>query len=96
MTQTIEEAAREFAEREAEVGDIDRNALHKGYYWGAKDFMSQPLAARLTDAEKEKIRKEYADMSEYPTEHDMGYTVAMVRSLLERIFGKELFEGKEE
>ena len=31
----IEKAANEFADREYEYNDIDRNALYKGFYWGA-------------------------------------------------------------
>lgn len=32
----IEKAANEFADREYEYNDIDRNALYKGFYWGAE------------------------------------------------------------
>lgn len=31
----IEKAANEFADREYEYNDIDRDALYKGFYWGA-------------------------------------------------------------
>ena len=58
---TIEEMATEFAEREYEVGEIDRDALRKGYYWGAKDTMALPLSACLTDAERERVRGIYKD-----------------------------------
>lgn len=32
----IEKAADDFADREYEYNDIDRNALYKGFYWGAQ------------------------------------------------------------
>nr|DAL35613.1 MAG TPA_asm: Glucitol operon activator protein (GutM) [Caudoviricetes sp.] len=32
----IEKTANEFADREYEYNDIDRNALYKGFYWGAQ------------------------------------------------------------
>lgn len=32
----IEKAATDFSEREYEVGDIDKDALHKGFYHGAE------------------------------------------------------------
>lgn len=32
----IEKAANEFADREYEYNDIDRDALYKGFYWGAQ------------------------------------------------------------
>ena len=31
-----EKAANDFADREYEYNDIDRNALYKGFYWGAQ------------------------------------------------------------
>ncbi len=31
----IEKAANSFAEREYEISDIDKDALYKGFYWGA-------------------------------------------------------------
>jgi len=32
----IKKEADIFAEQECEYGDIDRDALYKGFYWGAK------------------------------------------------------------
>lgn len=32
----IQRAAEEFADREYEIGKEDHDALHKGFYWGAK------------------------------------------------------------
>lgn len=49
-----------FAEREYEIGQVDRDALYKGYYHGMKDSLSLPITDRLTDEEKEEIRTMYA------------------------------------
>ncbi len=82
----IDARATEFAEREYEVGEIDYDALRKGYYWGAKDTMSLPLASRLTDSEREKIIEKYGHST------GNGYISASgFRLELEEIFGKELF-----
>lgn len=32
----VEKAANDFADREYEYNDIDRNALYKGFYWGSQ------------------------------------------------------------
>lgn len=37
----IEKLAKEFAERECEIGQVDRDALYKGYYHGMKDFLGK-------------------------------------------------------
>lgn len=39
--QEIEKAAKEFAERECEIGQVDRDALYKGYYHGMKDSLGK-------------------------------------------------------
>lgn len=36
IKEDIEKAANDFADREYEYNDIDRNALYKGFYWGAQ------------------------------------------------------------
>lgn len=36
----IEKAANEFAEREYEISDIDKDALYKGFYWGANWYVN--------------------------------------------------------
>lgn len=99
MTKTIEEAAREFAEREAEIGDIDRDALHKGYYRGAKDFMSLPLSERLTPAEKEGILKLHTRYAEDITKYNdevISANCEGVMHAIELIFGKEMFKKEGE
>lgn len=56
MKQTVEEAANEFADREYEISDIDRDALHKGFYHGAKWQAEQSpwirVEERLPDREE--------------------------------------------
>lgn len=37
----IEKAATEFADSEYEIGEVDWGALHKGYYHGMKDALSE-------------------------------------------------------
>lgn len=37
----IEKAAEKFADRECEIGQVDRDALHKGYYHGMKDALGK-------------------------------------------------------
>lgn len=37
----IEKAANEFADREYEIGEVDWDALHKGYYHGMKDALGK-------------------------------------------------------
>lgn len=47
----IEKAANEFADREYEIGEVDWDALHKGYYHG----MKEALGKQVKDAEETVI-----------------------------------------
>ena len=58
---------------------------------GANWLMQQPLADRLTDEEKEKIRAEYNFYKDSWNETELTETT--MESFVE-IFGKELFNGK--
>ena len=58
---------------------------------GAQWLMQQPLADRLTDEEKEKIKGMYADL--IPLKGHMAGIVGKMM-LLEQIFGQELFNEK--
>ena len=58
IEEMIDVRANEFAEREYEVGDIDRDALRKGYYWGAKDTMSFALSHQWRSVEDELPEKD--------------------------------------
>ena len=65
---------------------------------GALWLMTQPLADRLTDEEKEKIKQTYESLcrkisnTELPSDYIDCATAQML--LLESIFGKELFNEK--
>lgn len=110
MTKTIEEAAKSFANREYEIGQVDWDALYKGYYHGIKDFLAKPLRDRLTEAEKERVRKMYKEAVEGKCELEkmqpqnthaknsiaMKIGVNMGRILaLESIFGSDFFKEGE-
>lgn len=91
MTQTIEEAARAY-QRESNVmmSNFCPEDIEDAFINGAEHVMSLPLASRLTPAEKERVRKEYAET--YPDDIDRGVTNMCIESVLERIFGTELFK----
>lgn len=64
---------------------------NEGNFKDAADYLfALPLSYRLTDAEKDMIRKEYADT--YPNDVDNGITNMSKAHMLERIFGKEFFK----
>ena len=58
-----------FTERECEIGQVDRDALYKGYYHGMRDFMSLPISDRLTEEEKKKMERCYLVEKETVAEH---------------------------
>lgn len=106
---TIEEASKIFADKEYEIGQVDWDALYKGYYHGMKDLLDKPLADRLTAEEREKIRDSYIrarafykaenNLSKEAPEHEyQGAVWRCQMELLESIFGAEMFaeEGGEE
>lgn len=92
MTKTIEEAAKRFANREYEIGQVDWDALYKGYYHGMKDLFAKPLSDRLTAAEKERVREKYWQAAKdwVGIGDARGYCRTCIA--LEEIFGKEMFE----
>ena len=68
MSKTIEEAAREFVanyyeleEYGDEVSDIEFDNSEECFIGGANYVLSQPLSQRLTDEERERVRKMYKD-----------------------------------
>ena len=87
MSKTIEELASKYVE-DVYGGDTD-------FIYETEDVLSwlfnKPLTQRLTDAEKEMIRKEYADT--YPNDPDCGLSNISIASVLKRIFGKDFFEN---
>lgn len=98
MGKTIEEAANEYAANWEAKHNIHNPELYDlivdVYKASAERMMSQPLASRLTAEEKERARKIYRD---YRQKWDCSCNdIESERSfycfsLLERIFGKELF-----
>lgn len=113
MSKTIEQAARE-----ASVSYCSKFAAHQEPYEiayteflnGAGHVMSLPLSQRLTDEEREKMRKLYIDandklkiclnamnynqISELDNEYKKGINMGLILAL-KYIFGKELFgEGE--
>ena len=106
MTKTIEEAAREFAEEnwtdfracEWPKEYVTEN-LEYAFEEGAAHVLSLPLSQRLTDEEREKMRKMYSEaqswLDEKPTldgcNSYLRVCAVAIQSRLESIFGKELF-----
>ena len=114
MNKTIEKAAREYAEAMCPIGDYcggvydeQRNSDLPIYTDDAKSvlewFFTKPLSQRLTDEERERVRKEYAEaqswLDEKPTLYGcnshLRVCAVAIQSRLESIFGKQLFgEGE--
>ncbi len=104
MSKTIEEAAKQFAEMKTtkQAGSFverDKKALLMTQFFQYA-LEELPLSSRLTEEEKEKIQEQYDEVRIFTenidpcgetSEYYLGQKV-----ILERIFGKELFERKEE
>ena len=58
IEEKIREAADKFAEQEAEIGDIDRDALYKGFFHGAEWALSHQWIS-VDDALPDKQSCEY-------------------------------------
>ena len=95
MTRTIEEAANEYYLNEVVNGDTcdDKDGWTDCFVSGAQAFMRLSLSDRLTDEEKERVRKEYANT--YPLDPDCGVANILIQGVLERIFGKDFFKEEE-
>lgn len=104
MTRTIEELIYDFANRQFQKAPIntarDLMCVCSDF---ANEFLAQPLSSRLTDEEKERVRKEYdwykTNLSQLNeggfdnSDPDVVLCSGVVRSL-ESIFGSELFKEK--
>lgn len=94
MTQTIEEAARDYAANANVTSENfcpeDITDAFENGAWYVKDL---PLRDRLTEAEKERVRKEYANT--YPNDIDCGVENMLIQGVLERIFGSDFFKEGE-
>lgn len=91
MTKTIEEAAREYV-NDVYSGDTDFiDEAENVLTW----LFERPLADRLTDAEKEMVRKAYESMSNYgKNKGAMCVSCAnyAARLLMQHIFGADFFK----
>ena len=105
MSKTIEEEIRTYAQMCSfdEAGYI---AIEKAVQFGIDLHTSLPLSQRLTDEEREKMRKLYIDandklkiclnamsynqISELDNEYKKGINMGVILAL-KHIFGKELF-----
>ena len=92
MSKTIEEAAKDYA---YDIGDSDweRMRLQDAFINGINHIMQLPLCDRLTAEEKERMRKEYANI--YPLDPDCGVANILIQGVLDRIFGKDFFKEGE-
>ena len=107
MSKTIEEAAREYANEnkwypgetsyESDIIAME-DSFADAFKAGAAHVLSLPLSQRLTDEERERVRKmykkAYSESFEPTTCLDRQYARGRYQVLRE-IFGKELFgEGE--
>lgn len=103
MTKTIEEAARDFVanyyeleEYGDEVSDIEIDNSEECFIGGANYILSLPLSQRLTDEERERVRKLYDNAMEVfcDTRDIEAKEYAMCQlNTLEEIFGKGFFKN---
>ena len=104
-TPTKDQQAQEYAEDTCPIGDYcggvydeQRNSDLPICIDDAKSVLTwlfdKPLRDRLTEAEKESVRKEYSNT--YPLDPDCGLANILIQGVLERIFGKEFFKEDKE
>lgn len=72
----------------AHTFEVDGNAVEM-----VSGLFDKPLASRMTDEEKERVRKEYANT--YPNDIDCGVENMLIQGVLERIFGADFFKEEE-
>lgn len=63
---TIEQAAKEFAEREYETNSIDRDYLHKGFYHGALYVLDRLCLLSSTHAVGKELAEYVEENSKQP------------------------------
>lgn len=88
----LEKAANDFARGYSFNDETLKDCSFYSYVAGARWLQSRPLADRLTEEEREKIKEMYVDL--IPLKGNMPGIVGQM-ILLEDIFGKELFENNE-
>lgn len=114
MTQTIEELAKQYTDElfaGDDLTDFDTQTEKNDAYVICMAFgnhlMEQPFASRLTPAEKERMRANYADakdihsrcvgtmsknhIAELHNEYNKGLNMGIM-IVLKHLFGKELFK----
>lgn len=102
MSKTIEEAAKQFTDElfaGDDLTDFDTQTAKNDAYVMCMAFgnhlMEQPLASRMTEEERERVRKIHTEyMQQFSDTRDVAakeYAMGYVNAL-ESIFGKELFK----
>ena len=104
MNKKIEEAAREYAANANVTSEnFCTDDIPDAFTAGAAHVLSLLLSQRLTDEEREKMRKMYSEaqgwLDEEPTSDSYNSCLRIcavtIQDRLESIFGKELFgEGE--
>lgn len=100
MTKTIEEAARDYAANANVTSENfcpeDITDAFENGAWYVKDL---PLRDRLTEAEKERVREEYADNKCLIESASLSYVqrevFQKINETLEHIFGADFFKEGE-
>ena len=87
----LNEAAEEYNRKLGKCRDVTWNEGEYGFLAGANWLMQQPLADRLTDEEKERIRAIYFRNVYSAADVQSNFTE---KCLIDAIFGKELFNEK--
>lgn len=108
MTKSIEEAAKQFTDElfaGDDLNDFDTQTEKNDAYVMCMAFgnylMEQPLASRLTDEEKERVRKIYAECEQIVMDDNPNLPADKITEagakmqVLESIFGAELFKEGE-
>ena len=102
----IKKLAEEFAEREYEIGQVDRDALHKGYYHGMKDALGKQEKAaegeEMLTVPRKKVQEEYCESIKkaHPyniNSYNRGFHVGCA-TMLKTLFGSKCLpdEAKDE
>lgn len=100
MTKTIEEAIKDgwnTCDKVAEMGSFD--FYNTGFLNGVAHLRSLSLSDRLTEAEKERVREEYADNKCLIESASLSYVqrevFQKINETLEYIFGADFFKEGE-
>lgn len=101
MNKTIEEAAKKYScDSPVTWENFCPGDIADAFKDGAEYVMSLPLTSRMTEKEKERVRKMYAEAQSWLDEkpsfdnpnEQLRICAVVIQDRLESIFGKELFE----